>query len=136
MADLDRSALLSRRDILQRLAWTGCVALGGAGLIVACDDGDGGSGGSGGSAGVGDRDCSNGAQVVYIRTDHDHSALALSGAQITAAVEQDYTLLTGGGHTHAFRLTAADFGTLALFGTVTVRSNGAAGHDHDVRITC
>ena len=133
MADLDRSALLSRRDVLQRLAWTGCVALGGAGLIVACDDGDGGSGGS---AGVGDLDCSNGAEVVYIRTLHDHSALALSGAQITAAVEQDYTLLTGGGHTHDFRLTAAHFVTLAALGTVTVTSTAAAGHTHQVRIAC
>jgi len=82
-------------------------------------------------------DCGNGAEVVYLRTFHDHAATQLSGVQMLAAVEQDYTLLTGAGHTHALRITAAHFQTLQAFGTVTLTSDPTGiGHVHQVEITC
>ena len=137
MASDDRTVSLERREFMQHVAWAGCLALGGANLLMACSD-NAASGGSGGT-GSADGDCGNGARVVYINQTHPHTVIELTAQEITAAVEQGYILLqptTAAPHSHAVIIEAADFVTLEALGTVTIVSELFGAHRHTVEITC
>jgi hypothetical protein len=63
---------------------------------------------------------------------HSHS-LTIPLASINAGVPDSFTIM--GAHTHTVSLSAANFTTLRAGGTVVVTSS-AAGHTHQVTLSC
>jgi len=96
------------------------------------DDGMDSSSGDGESSG-GAVDCSA-DPGVDIGANHGH-ALVVSAAEVAAGVEVVYDITGGAQHPHTVTLSAMDFTTLAMTGTVMVVSSDA-GHTHPVTVTC
>lgn len=95
-------------------------------------DRQGSTGGGGSGTGI----CPNGTNVVYVNPGHAHTTVKLSQAQVQAAVPGNYTLL-GGGHSHTFNLTAADFVNLKAGKTVSnVPESDGSGHGHLINVVC
>ncbi|MCA9626406.1 MAG: hypothetical protein KC766_02015, partial [Myxococcales bacterium] len=110
---------------------TGNGGSGGTGNGGSGGTGNGGSGGAtGGSGGTGSTGCG-----VTFATNHGH-VLMVSQADVDAAADKTYDIMGSSMHTHSVTLTAADFGTLAGGGSVTVTSTTAVGHEHSITILC
>lgn len=105
--------------------------------------GGAGNAGGGGGTGGGGAMCTMGVEATDIADNHNqpHSLMTIPAADVTAGVDQTYTLELGGGmggHTHDITVTAADFTTLLTGATVTVTSTigGNNDHSHDVTLDC
>jgi hypothetical protein len=91
-----------------------------------------GAAGSGGSAPIAP-DC--GTQLkVFITANHDH-VMNVTMADVMAGVDKDYDTAGNSGHPHWIRLTAADFTTLKMGGTVRKLSCND-GHEHEYIVNC
>lgn len=115
----------------RRFLWTlfqGTLFSSVAPMLIACGDSPGSAAGGGS-----DGSCSTGAAVTYTNPGHGHTEVNLTATEVTNATPGVYTLL-GGGHTHTFNLSAANFVTLQGGGTVTVTD--IEGHGHSIDITC
>ena len=92
-----------------------------------------GSSSSSTPAPTGTGNCNNGGSVTYSNPGHAHTTVALTAAQLTAAVAGNYTLLTGS-HSHTFTLSGADFATIAALSSVS--KTDLEGDGHTITIIC
>ncbi|MEK6772364.1 MAG: hypothetical protein AABY64_00365 [Bdellovibrionota bacterium] len=81
----------------------------------------------------GNPSCANGGGITYTNPGHSHTVSNLTVNEITQALAGDYALL-GGGHSHTFTLTAADFQNLKSAQTISKTDN--EGHGHIINILC
>jgi hypothetical protein len=108
---------------------------GSTGGSAAGASGSGPIGGSAGSAGSGGSapDC-NAQLKVFITANHDH-VMNVAMADVMAGVEKLYDTQGASPHPHWIKLTAADFTTLKMGGTVRKLSCND-GHEHEYVINC
>ncbi len=70
-----------------------------------------------------------------IAVNHGHT-MTVSPADVAAGVEQTYLIQGTSLHPHTVVITAANFATLKMTGTVTVMSSLDDAHRHNVTVTC
>jgi hypothetical protein len=70
-----------------------------------------------------------------IANNHGH-AITVTAAEANAGVDKTYQIEGGADHPHTVLITAANFATLRVAGTVMVGSSEDAGHTHVVTVTC
>lgn len=118
---------MNRREFLMMVGVvsTGAIAL------TAC--GSGGGGGGEAQSLKGNLSCGDGGVSNYLNPGHAHTTLGLTAQQLAGAAPGDYELM-GGGHSHFFRLTAADFTALKQGQTIT--KVDLEGHGHQLAISC
>jgi hypothetical protein len=85
--------------------------------------------------------CTAGNAGVMIANNHLHAphSVVVSSADVAAGVDKTYDIMGIASHTHQITVTAADFATLKMAGTIMVTSTpGPAGldHTHVVTVSC
>lgn len=81
-------------------------------------------------------DCPSNGATVTIGSNHGHSASAIANTDVNTGTQQVYNL-SGGGHSHTFTLSAANFTTLHSNTGVTVTTDAdATGHSHTITVNC
>jgi len=72
---------------------------------------------------------------IAVAANHGH-AMTVPIADVTAAVDKTYQIQGTALHPHTVLLTAANFATLKMTGTVMVMSSLDAMHRHAITVTC
>jgi len=81
-------------------------------------------------------DClENEANATSITSNHGHT-LAVSKADIDAAVEKTYSIQGTSGHDHTIVVSTTDFETLKTSKSLVVESTRDNSHTHNVTVTC
>ncbi len=117
---------LSRKDFLITSFAAAGAALGLGGSTAGCGgDDDSGGGGSG------TKTCKS----TSISDNHGH-ALTVPAADLELTNDKTYSIKGGSGHDHSVTLVASDFAKLKAGSSVIVTASLAAGHVHEVTVTC
>jgi len=124
---------ITRRTALYAIFKSSLVISAGFSLITpACNNNGNGNGCPSPENGG---NCPGNGTNITICTNHGHT-MTLSATDVNNAIEQNYTLTAGNGHTHTVFLTAAHFTELQANRGIKVTSSVDSGHNHDVVINC
>lgn len=120
---------MTRKDFIRSIVGAGVGAMGVAALAGCGGDDGGGGGGTPDSPAA--AMCT--APTAAIGANHGHT-VAVTLADVTGGADKMYTL-TGGGHTHTFTVTAAQFLEIKNGQTRMFTATGS-GHDHSITVMC
>lgn len=82
--------------------------------------------------------CLSKGAVTVVGTNHGHTSTSIPIADISTAIQKQYTVGDAGiGHTHTFTVAAANFTTLQGNTSVILNTDGdGTGHFHQIVINC
>ena len=72
---------------------------------------------------------------VAIASNHGHS-ISVPIADVNAGVDKTYQIQGSSTHPHSVLITAANFASLKMMGSISVMSSLDAAHRHTVNVTC
>jgi hypothetical protein len=124
-----------RRSFIKRIFLLSLLSSGLNAFLMACS---GGTSSSGNTTPVSGGDCQANGTSVAVGGNHGHGAPTISAADVTAGVQQAYTVTSGSaGHSHTVTVTSGDFTTLQGNTGVAINTDAdGTGHSHSITINC
>lgn len=116
---------MTRKQFLRTIVGAG-IGVAGVAALAACGSDAGPADAPGGT-------CTT--PGATIGSNHGHTML-VTKAEITAGVAKSYDIAGQAGHPHTVMVSAANFASLAVGGSVTITSSSTNSHAHDVVVMC
>lgn len=116
---------MSRNQFLRTIVGAG-IGVAGVATLAGCGGDDGPADAPAGT-------CTT--PSATIGSNHGHT-MTVTKAEVTAATAKSYDIAGAAGHSHTVMVSAANFASLAVGGSVTITSSSINGHSHDVVVRC